>query len=60
MKRNLAIYQLMGLLGYLTAAIHGRTADLFGMTASIYLALASASAALILISLLAAKPQPTE
>jgi len=58
-KRNVAIYNLVGLLGYFSAFLHGRAADLWGINASFALAAGSAVIALLIIIRLSPRPEPT-
>jgi hypothetical protein len=59
-KRNSALYALVGYLGYLAAAVHGVVADSYGTMASMGLALAASLLALVALVSLPARPQPAE
>ena len=58
LKRNLAIYSIVGMLGYGAALLHGWLADHFGGMASSLLALGAAVVALWIIIKLPRRPKP--
>jgi len=60
MKRNLAIFGLLGVFGLLTALVHGFVADMFGMGASMGLAIGAAAGAVALVVALPARPAAKE
>ena len=57
-KRNLAIYSILGTLGYFAAVAHGWLADHFGSMSSNLLALGAAVVALCIIASLPRRPTP--
>ena len=59
-KRNCALFGLVGCLGYLGAAAHGVVADRFGTAASMALALAASILAFVALVTLPARPRPVE